>query len=179
MDSFEFNKIAAGVLVSLLVAMVGSLVSESVVHPKKLTQNVLGITVERKADAGGSAEKKELAPITPLLVSANIEKGKEISKKCTQCHTFEEGGPAKLGPNLWNIVGAKFAHAAGFAYSAVFKGREETWTVENLNKYIHKPKEFMPGTKMTFVGLPKDQDRADLIAYLNTLSKNPQPLPTS
>lgn len=176
MDSFEFNKIAASVLVALLVVMIGSLVSESLVHSHKLQNNILGI-VAGTSTGDVAAEKKELGPITPLLVSADIAKGKETAKKCTQCHTFEENGPHKIGPNLWGIVGNKIAHAADFAYSAVFKAKEGKWDVEELNKFIHKPRDYAPGTKMSFAGISDDKDRANVIAYLNTLSANPAPLP--
>ena len=168
MDSFEFNKIAAGVLVSLLVAMVGSLVSDSAVHPHKLEKNILGLVAGTEVSQGAD-EKKALDPITPLLASASIEKGKEISKKCAQCHTFDQGGPIKTGPNLWGIVGNKFAHMVGFAYSNGLKSKEGTWDAEELNKFLHKPKDYIPGTKMVFVGINKDKDRADLIAYLGSL----------
>lgn len=176
MDSFEFNKIAASVLVALLVVMIGSLVSESLVHSQKLQNNILGI-VAGTSTGDAATEKKALGPITPLLVSADITKGKEIAKKCTQCHTFEENGAQKIGPNLWGIVGNKIAHVADFAYSAVFKAKEGKWDVEELNKFIYKPRDYAPGTKMSFAGISDDKDRANLIAYLNTLSANPAPLP--
>ena len=168
MNSFEFNKIAAGVLVSLLIAMVGSLVSDAVVSPHKLEKNVLGL-VAGTENSQATEEKKELTPITPLLASASIENGREIAKKCAQCHTFDQGGPIKIGPNLWGIVGNKFAHMVGFAYSSGLKAKQGNWDAEELNKFIHKPKDYIPGTKMVFVGINKDKDRADIIAFLSSL----------
>lgn len=175
MNSFEFNKITAALLVSLLIAMVGSLVSESVIHPAKLPANVIGITVD-KGGSSAADEKKELQPIMPLLATADIEKGKEVAKKCAQCHTFEKGGATKTGPNLWGIVGGKIAHAADYAYSAVFKEKAGgTWDFETLRKYLYKPREFMPGTKMSFAGIIDDKELANLLVFLNSMSDSPQP----
>jgi cytochrome c len=178
MNSFEFNKIAASVLVALLVAMTGSLLSEYLAHPHKIEKNVLDIALETPGSTADSGPKV-LQPIEPLLASASIENGKVAAKKCVQCHTFEEGGANRTGPNLWGVVGGKIAHAADFAYSAVFKEKQGSWNYEELNKFLYKPREYAPGTKMSFVGIKDDKERADLIAYLRSLSKNPEPLPAS
>lgn len=178
MDSFEFNKIAASVLVALLVGMIGSLLSEHLVHPEKLDKPVLVVQgIEAASSSPGTAKEDILKPIAPLLTSANAEHGKEIAKKCTQCHTFDKGGPHRVGPNLWGIIGAKIAHAADFAYSTGFKEKGGTWDYEKLNELLHKPRDFVKGTKMSFVGLQNDQERADVIAYLRSLSDSPAPLP--
>lgn len=176
MNSFEFNKIAASVLVALLVAMSGSLLSDILIHQKPLEKNVIEIDLGTTASSTGT-EKKELQPITPLLVSADPEKGKIVAKKCLQCHTFDKGGANHTGPNLWGIIGNQFAHAAGFAYSQGFQDKhgKGTWDVEELNKFLYKPREYVPGTKMSFVGIADEKERADLIAYLMILSDNPQP----
>ncbi len=178
MNSFEFNKIAASILVALLVAMSGSLLSDILIHPTPLEKNIIPIDLGA-AGASAGTEKKELQPITPVLASADAEKGKVVAKKCLQCHTFEKDGPNHTGPNLWGIVGNQFAHAAGFAYSQGLKDKhgKGDWEVEELNKFLHKPREYIPGTKMSFVGIADDKERADLIAYLMTLSDSPKPLP--
>jgi cytochrome c len=181
MDSFEFNKIAASVLIALLVAMTGKLASDFIIHSTPLEKNSFVIDVPTGSDGKAEPKKEEetLTPITPLLASADVEKGKGVAKKCTQCHTFEKGGPNRTGPNLWNIVAAKIGHAADFAYSSGVKALEgKTWDFEELNAFLKNPRKFIPGTKMSFVGIQNDQERADLIAYLRTLSDNPHPLPT-
>jgi cytochrome c len=179
MDSFEFNKITASILVALLVAMIGSLLSDHLVHPHKIEKPAFVVEGVVAASKPGDkpSEEDTLKPITPLLASANAERGKEIAKKCTQCHTFEKGGPNRTGPNLWGIIGNKVAHAADFAYSAAFKEKGGTWDNEKLNVLLHKPRSFVQSTKMSFVGLKDAQERADVIAYLHTLSDNPVPLP--
>ncbi len=102
-------------------------------------------------------------------MSASVEKGEIVAKKCIQCHTFTQGGTNGTGPNLFGIIGAKFAHKDDYPYSTAFKGKQGTWDDEEINKYIHKPREYVPGTKMSFAGIKDDKERADLIAYLNTL----------
>ena len=110
----------------------------------------------------------------PLSVSAS-----EKAKLCVTCHTFTKGGPNKIGPNLYGIVGDQIAHDRnGFAFSEALtdKGKGQTWTLANLNDWLYKPQSFARGTKMTFIGLPKAQDRANVVAYLNSLSDSPKPL---
>lgn len=179
MDSFEFNKITASLLVALLIGMVGSLLSEYLVHPTKIEKPafiVEGAESSEKPNEQG-AEEETLKPITPLLAAANAEHGKEIAKKCTQCHTFEKGGPNHTGPNLWDIIGSKVAHKTDFPYSSGFKDKGGNWDDEKLNIFLHKPRSFVQSTKMSFVGLKDAKDRADVIAYLHTLSDSPIPLP--
>jgi cytochrome c len=95
------------------------------------------------------------------------------------CHNFQKGGPNAVGPNLYGIVGRPRASAPGFAYSDAMKAKGGEWTIDDLNKFLTNPREFVPGTKMTFAGLPRESQRADVIAYLNTLADNPKPLPTA
>ena len=154
MDSFEFNKITASFLVALLVAMLGSLLSDYLVEPPKLAKPAFVIEgIEDAPQPGAMKQEETLKPITPLLASASVEQGKVIAKKCTQCHTFEKGGPNRTGPNLWSIIGAKVAHAADFAYSSGFKDKGGNWDNEKLNILLHKPRAFVQATKMSFVGL--------------------------
>jgi cytochrome c len=180
MDSFELNKIAAGIIIALLVGMVGSLISKGIISPTMLEKNVFEVAV---ADTGatsdpGASAKKEAEPIEALLAGASVENGEKIAQKiCSQCHTYDQGGANKIGPNLWGIVGSKIAHHEGFAYSAAFKSQTIEWSYENLNKLLFKPRDFIPGTKMSFVGLAKPQERADIIAYLRSLSTSAKPLP--
>ena len=176
MNSFEFNKIAASILIALIVAMAGSLISDCLFPQSPLAKNVIAIDTGTQ-NSDNSAIKKDLEPITPLLASADAEKGKIVAKKCLQCHNFDKGGANLVGPNLWEIIGKKFAHAVGFAYSQGLQEKHEkgTWNVEELNKFLHKPREYLPGTKMSFVGIADNQERANLIAYLMTMNDNQAP----
>jgi len=176
--SLEFNKVAGAVLVAGIVAMTSGMIAKELVHPHELEQNVYqiaGLTPQTAAPA--ARQEAALEPIAPLLAAADVKAGETQSRKCVACHTFTEGGPNRVGPNLWNIVGAPKAHIDGFAYSPAIKDKGGEWTYENLNAFLANPRQYAPGTKMAFAGMPKAEDRAALIAWLRTLSAAPKPLP--
>ncbi len=178
-DPLFVNKVAGAVIGAGLIAMMTGFVSGKIYHPEMPETPGFAIA----ADAAGSAPVQTAAvptgpvEIGPLLAAADIESGKKVARKCTSCHTFEQGGPNKIGPNLWNMVGAQPAAVEGFRYSSAMRGMEVVWDFEELNKFLYRPRDYLPGTKMTYAGLRKDQDRADLIAYMRSLSDNPKPLP--
>jgi cytochrome c len=118
-------------------------------------------------------------PIENLLASASTDRGAQVAKQCQACHNLQEGQGAKVGPDLYGVVGRQVASVAGFNYSAALKALGGTWTFDALNKWLTKPSADAPGTAMTFAGLTSEKQRADVIAYLNTLSAKPLPLPTA
>ena len=182
--SFEMNKIAGAILVAMIVAMVSGIIASKLVEPTPLKKNAYEVAGAPQAASNEKAAPKGPAPIEPLLPSASIDAGKSHTAVCQTCHTFDKGGPNKIGPNLYSVVGSKMAEdRGGFAFSDALKNKAKqaggVWTVDNLNAWLINPQQFASGTKMTFAGVPKDKDRADIIAYLNSLSDHPQPLPTA
>jgi cytochrome c len=172
----SFNTMAGCFLASALFALVLGKVSNALVDSHPLAKPAIAVP-EAAADAG-PVPSAELAPIGPKLKDANVEKGKALYvQQCFTCHTVDKGGVNKVGPNQWDIVGRKKASHEGFSYSSALQAKGGEWTYEDINHMIFKPQAFVRGTKMAFAGLPKEQDRADLIAYLRTMNDNPPPLP--
>jgi len=120
-----------------------------------------------------TAPEKPKLTFEELLAIASIEDGKKVSSKCTACHGFNSGGNNRIGPNLWGILGKAKAEASGFKYSDSLKGLGGIWSIEDMNLWLKSPKKYAPGNSMAFVGLRKDKDRANLIAYLNSMSESP------
>jgi len=144
-------------------------------RPEKMGYVVEG--VEEEGDTGAAAAEK---PIAFYLASADPAKGADVFKKCAACHNAEKGGPNALGPNLWGVLGEGIGQGAnGFAFSDALKSKGGTWDWQNLSDWLKSPKAFAPGTKMTFAGLSKPEDRANVIAYLNQQSNAPRPMPAA
>ena len=174
--SLEGNKIFAAILTAGIVAMGSSVLAGLLYHPHQLEEPVY--VVAAAAPAGGGAEAAAPKPIGELLAAAKPEAGATVAKKCAACHSFDKASPNKVGPGLWNVVNRPIAAHEGFSYSDALAGKKDQhWDYDHLNSFLTSPKAYAPGTKMTFAGLPKDTDRADLIAYLRSLSDSPAPLP--
>jgi len=172
MSSFEWNKIIASVLTAMIVAMATGILAGQLVRPKELAKPVFivqGAEQTAAAPAGqGAAAGPE--PIGPLLAKADPKRGEQLAKVCQTCHTFNKGGPNKIGPNLWDVTEEQIASVPNYQFSAALeKDKNEKWDPEKLNQWLYNPQSFAKGTKMTFAGFPKAQDRADVIAYLDTL----------
>ena len=175
---FSFwEKLGFALLVTAWVVWGSHKVGDILVHADELEENAYKIEV---ADSGGGDAQKEKEPektAMELLATASAEDGAGVFRKCGACHTAEKGGANKVGPNLYNTMGGDIAHHSDFAYSDALAGKDGTWTYENLDKFLESPRDFAPGTKMTFAGLKKASDRAEVILYLREHTDNPPPLP--
>src|SRR5438132_1442376 len=179
MDSFESNKIIGAVLASCLVLLVTNFTADALFSPQMPAKPGFEIAVKETEGGAKEAAAAPSEPIEKLLQTASVEKGAAAAKKCQACHTFAKGDKNGVGPNLYAVVGDKKGEGRGFNFSAAMKGKGGTWTIDDLNQFINNPKGFVPGTAMGFAGIQKDSERADVIAYLNSLADNPAPLPTA
>jgi cytochrome c len=172
MPTIEVNKIIASVLTALIVMMVGMLLADEIIRPKKLEKPVFVAAGTAPANAPtAQPAAAQLAPIGPLLAKADAAKGQGLTKICQVCHSFDKGGPNKVGPNLWDVVGQPIGEdRGGYPFSdALEKHKGQKWDPETLNKWLDNPQSFAQGTKMSFVGFPEAQNRADVIKYLESL----------
>jgi cytochrome c len=172
----RFNTIAGWVLFAGIVALGSSIVAGEVFHserPEKMGYPIEGVELE--GDAGAAAAEQ---PIAVYLATADASKGEAVFKKCAACHNADQGGAHQLGPNLWGTLGKPIAGHPGFSYSAALKSKGGTWTWDNMSEWLKSPKKFADGTKMTFAGLSKPEDRANVLVWLNSKGSN-LPLPAA
>ncbi len=182
MDSFELNKIIGAILGTLLFVMGVGFIAEAIYAPIEGVGQGYVLPEPEGGEAAGDGGEPEVPaePLGVLLASASAENGAAASRKCQGCHTFEQGGANKQGPNLYDAVERLIGSHDGFAYSDAFNAlREEgrTWTYDELNGFLINPREHIPGTKMNFPGVRTAEERADILAYLQTLSASPKPFP--
>lgn len=166
--SMEFNKILAALLVAGIIAMLGGFVSHKLYHPHHLEKDAYEIAA-MEGGGGGPAVAEQTEPEAIDVAAADVAKGEKLAKVCASCHTFDNGGANKVGPNLFGVVGGDHAHKSDFAYSDAMKGAHgKKWDYDALNKFLWNPKKAIPGTKMTFLGIKKPEDRAAVIKWLET-----------
>jgi cytochrome c len=172
------NTIAGWVLGAGIVALGATIVTGEMFHQER--PETMGYPIEGVSEAGDKGGAAAEQPAAFYLASADPRLGEQVFKKCTACHTAAKGGPNGTGPDLWGVVGQPIGHhAAGFAYSPALSGKGGNWDWDSLFTWLKSPRDFAPGTKMTFAGLGKPEDRANVIAYLNSQSDAPKPLPAA
>ncbi|MCB2100143.1 MAG: cytochrome c family protein [Rhodobacterales bacterium] len=189
-----WHKFGLSVLLTMWLLFIGNWVGNTLVHIPEPAHDEAAATEsadtaeassseskaeggEAKAEGGEAAGGEDNGDVMALLGGADPDKGRQLFKKCKACHTIEHGGKNKVGPNLWNVVGRDKGTEEGFKYSDVLTELPGDWTFEDLNHFLTNPKAFASGTKMAFAGLKKASDRAAIIAYLNSQSDSPKPLP--
>jgi len=180
--NLEFNKIFAAVLVAGITAMMAGFISNKIFHPEIPEQAAIEIDTTAFETASAAVNVPQIPqPVLAMIAEADIAKGEQLSRACAACHTFVKDGPNRVGPNMWDVVGNIKAHIDGFAYSDIFNEWHEqgdVWDYEAMNAFLWKPKVYAPGTKMSYIGMKKPEDRAAMIAWLRTLADEPIALPT-
>lgn len=171
----RFNTIAGWTLFAGIVALGSSIVAGEMFHSGR--PDKMGYPIEGVVEEGESGEAEQ--PIEFYLAQADVTKGQAVFNKCVACHTIDKGAPNQLGPNLWGMLGEPIGKGHGFAFSEALASKGGTWTWTTMSDWLANPKVFAPGTKMTFAGISNDQDRANVIAFLNSKSDSPQPLPAA
>jgi cytochrome c len=177
MNSFELNKVLGAVLGTCLVLAAMHIASGAIFTPAPPAKPGYVIEVKEEQPAQGGAAAPAEVPIEQMLASASAQQGQSDAKVCLTCHNFAKDQGSKVGPDLYGIVGRQIASVSGFNYSSALKGMGGTWTFDALNKWLLNPRNDVPGTLMTFGGVPSEKQRANIIAYLNSNSDSPRPLP--
>ncbi len=176
MNSFEWNKIFGAVLASVLIIMFVTSIGDSFFPEEHDGKPAYTVEVASSGEAS-TAEVVAGPSLAELMVTASADKGARQFAKCKSCHTVDNGGKQMVGPNLYGILGRDVANVEGFAYSSALKAVEGNWTFENLDAWLDNPKKAVPGNGMSFNGLKKPGQRADLIAYLRSFADVPVALP--
>ena len=178
MDSLEFNKLAGGLLVGLLLAVGIGKLGDVLYAPDLPAHAAVEAGADAHADAGvGDHGEEPAVPLASLLAAADLADGESHFRKCKSCHAIAADDARGTGPNLYGIVGDAQARDAAFSYSGALSDLGGAWTFEALDAFLANPKEYARGTKMTFRGLSDAEDRANLIAWINTRSDAPLDLP--
>jgi cytochrome c len=171
-----YHKLSLGLLVAAWVAFGAQMLGNMLVHAHVPDQPAYALAVS-EGDEKPAAKGAPEVDVMTLLAKADAGKGEKLFGKCKACHTADKGGKDKVGPNLWDIVGRAKGGHGGFAYSDALKGKGGDWSFQDLDHFLKKPKEFVPGTKMGFAGISKVDHRADMLVYLRSLSDSPKALP--
>ena len=173
------NKIITSIILAIILILGINKITDIIFFvekPEKPAYQVANISATATAETTSESSSSESGEIMALLASASVADGKKIFKKCTACHSIAKGGANKIGPALWGVLGRKAGSISDYKYSNAMATHAKPWSLEEMNGFLIKPKDWIKGTKMSFIGLKKDTDRAAVILYMNQNTDNPLPI---
>ena len=173
------NKIIASIILAIILVLGINKVTDIIFYvekPEKSAYQVTNLTTTTATETTSASSSAESGEIMELLASASVADGKKIFKKCTACHSIAKGGGNKIGPALWGVLGRQAGSISDYKYSKAMATHGKSWSFEEMNGFLIKPKDWIKGTKMTFVGLKKETERAAVILYMNNNTDSPLPL---
>jgi len=173
------NKIIVSIVFAVILIIGINKITDTIFFvekPEKSAYQVVTVSSSDNVEASSSSSEAGSGDIMELLASASISDGEKIFKKCTACHSIAKGGKNKIGPALWGVIGRKAGSISDYKYSKAMTDHGKTWSFQEMDGFLIKPKDWIKGTKMAFAGLKKETDRAAVILYMNKNSDNPLPL---
>ena len=172
------NKIIVSILLAVILILGINKITEIIFYiekPEKSAYQVANLSATATTEITSASSNAGLVDIMALLASASVADGEKIFKKCAACHSIAKGGGNKIGPALWGVLGRQAGSVSNYKYSKAMAAHGKPWSFEEMNSFLIKPKDWIKGTKMTFVGLKKETDRAAVILYMNNNTDNPLP----
>ncbi len=172
------NKIIASIILAIILVLGINKVTNIIFYvekPEKSAYQVADVSTTAITETNSGSSSAGSGDIMALLASASAADGKKIFKKCAACHSIAKGGGNKIGPALWGVLGRQAGSISDYKYSKAMATHGKSWSFEEMNGFLIKPKDWIKGTKMTFVGLKKETDRAAVILYMNNNTDNPLP----
>ena len=173
------NKIIASIILAVILVLGINKITDIIFYvekPEKSAYQVASVSTTKTTKTTSASSSSGSGEIMALLASANVADGEKVFKKCAACHSIAKGGGNKIGPALWGVLGRKAGSISDYKYSKAMAAQAKPWSLEEMNGFLIKPKDWIKGTKMSFIGLKKDTDRAAVILYMNQNTDNPLPI---
>jgi len=170
------NKIIASIILTAILVLGINKITDIIFYvekPEKSAYQVASVSTTTTTETTSASSGSGSGEIMTLLASANIADGEKVFKKCAACHSIVKGGGNKIGPTLWGVLGRRAGSVTDYKYSKAMATHGKTWSFEEMNGFLTKPKDWIKGTKMSFAGLKKETDRAAVILYMNKNTDSP------
>ena len=173
------NKIIVSIILAVILVLGINKITDVIFHvekPEKSAYQIASTATTTTTEPTSASSRSGSGEIMTILTSASVADGKKVFKKCAACHSITKGGGHKIGPALWGVLGRKAGSISDYKYSKAMVAHGKTWSFKEMNGFLTKPKDWIKGTKMTFVGLKKETERAAVILYMNNNTDTPLPL---